>query len=56
MNTKILGSSHRAAEIADLGSICEWNGGICAEIKNMSRSGAQEYYDSIISMYADWGR
>lgn len=53
MNTKILGSSHRAAEIADLGSICEWNGDMCGI--DMSRSGAQEYYDSIISMYADWG-
>lgn len=52
-NTKILGTTHTAAEIADLGSVCEWNGDMCGV--DMSREGSQEYYNSIISMYADWG-
>ncbi len=52
-NTKILGTDRRAAEIADIGSICSWNGDMCGV--DMSRDGAQSYYDSIISMYADWG-
>lgn len=52
-NTKILGSSHRAAEIADLGSICGWNTDMCGV--DMSREGAQEYYNSLLSMYAEWG-
>jgi len=52
-NTKILGSDRTAAEIADFGSVCDWNGDMCGV--DMSRSGAQEYYNSIISMYADWG-
>ncbi len=52
-NTKILGSSATAAEIADIGSVCSWNGDMCGV--DMTRDGAQEYYDSIISMYADWG-
>lgn len=52
-NSKILGSKYTAAQIADLGSVCEWNGDMCGV--DMSREGAQEYYNSIISMYADWG-
>lgn len=52
-NTKILGTTHTAAEIADFGSVCEWNGDMCGV--DMSREGSQEYYNSIISMYADWG-
>lgn len=52
-NTKIFGTDKRAAEIADIGSICSWNGDMCGV--DMTREGAQEYYDSIISMYAGWG-
>ncbi len=52
-NTKILGSDKTAAYIADIDSVCDWNGDMCGV--DMTREGAQEYYDSIISMYADWG-
>ena len=52
-NTKILGTNHTAAEIADIGSICSWNGDMCGV--DMSREGAQEYYDSIFKLYAEWG-
>ena len=52
-NTKIWGTTHTAAEIADFGSVCDWNGDMCGV--DMSRDGAQEYYNSIIKMYAEWG-
>lgn len=52
-NSKILGTSRTAAEIADLGSICQWNGDMCG--LDMSRDGAQEYYDSLFELYAGWG-
>lgn len=52
-NTKILGSDHMAAEIADIGSICSWNGDMCGV--DMTREGGQAYYDSIFSLYAKWG-
>ncbi len=52
-NTKILGTTHTAAEIADFGSVCDWNSDMCGV--DMSRDGAQEYYNSIIKMYAEWG-
>lgn len=51
-NAKILGTSFKAAEIADIGSICEWNGDMYGV--DMSRKGAQEYYDSIFQLYAEW--
>lgn len=52
-NTAIMGSDKRAAEIADIGSICSWNSDMCGV--DMSRDGAQEYYDSLFRLYADWG-
>ncbi len=52
-NTPILGSSHRAAEIADREHICEWNPDMYGV--DMSKPGAQDYYDSIAKLYASWG-
>lgn len=52
-NTKILGFNATAAEIADFGSICAWNGDMCGV--DMSREGAQAYYDSLFELYASWG-
>jgi alpha-galactosidase len=49
----VLGSSARAAEIADVNSICPWNSDMYG--LDMNRPGAQDYYDSIVRMYADWG-
>ena len=49
----ILGTNVTANEIADPSSICGWNPdmyGVRRDVK-----GAQEYYDSIISLYAEWG-
>lgn len=52
-NTKILGSDSTAAQIADIGSVCSWNGDMCGI--DMRKDGAQAYYDSILYMYAQWG-
>jgi alpha-galactosidase len=52
-NTPILGSTARARDIADPYSLCPWNPDMYGI--NMSRRGAQEYYNSIVQLYADWG-
>lgn len=52
-NTKIYGSTATAREIADTASTCSWNGDMYGV--DSYRPGAQEYYDSIISLYAQWG-
>ena len=52
-NTPILGSSAHACDIAQPADVCYWfkgNYGI-----NMTREGAQAYYDSIVQLYASWG-
>lgn len=49
----VLGTEITANEIADPSSICSWNPDMYGVRGNVA--GAQEYYDSIISMYADWG-
>lgn len=51
--TKIWGTHLTAADIADTASVCEWNSDMYGV--NPEKPGAQEYYDSIVSMYADWG-
>lgn len=52
-NTAIMGTEKRAASIADIGSVCEWNSDMCGV--DMSREGSQEYYDSLFELYASWG-
>ena len=52
-NLPVKGSAHTAAQIADIGSICEWNTDMCGV--DMSREGAQEYYNSIFELYSEWG-
>ncbi len=53
LNTPILGSTAHAADIADTGSTCAWNGDMYGV--DMSKPGAQAYYDSEFRQYADWG-
>jgi len=53
MNTPILGTSLRAQDIADTTSTCSWNGDMYGI--DMSKPGAQEYYNSIFKLYASWG-
>ena len=52
-NTVVKGTDCRAAEIVDFGDVCCWNGDMCGI--DMSRRGAQAYYDSIFQLYAEWG-
>ena len=52
-NVKIKGTDRTAAQIADFGNVCEWNGDMCGI--DMTREGAQEYYNSIFELYAEWG-
>lgn len=52
-HTKILGTDKTANEVADPSNICDWNPdmyGIRPDVE-----GAQEYYDSIFKLYAEWG-
>ncbi len=52
-NMPILGSTARAGDIADRRNVCEWNADMYGI--DMSRPGAQEYYDSLFRLYASWG-
>ncbi len=52
-NSPILGTSVRAADVADTSSTCRWNSDMYGV--DMSKSGGQEYYDSIFAQFAQWG-
>jgi alpha-galactosidase len=52
-NLPVFGSKVRAAAIADPASVCPWNDDMYG--LDMSRPGAQDYYDSILKLYAGWG-
>jgi alpha-galactosidase len=52
-NLPILATSFRAAEIADRTKVCAWNQDMYGV--DMSKPGAQAYYDSIVALYASWG-
>ena len=52
-NTRVKGTEYYARDIADTTSICKWNDqnyGV-----DMSKPGAQEFYNSLINQMADWG-
>ncbi|QGZ38081.1 alpha galactosidase A [Pseudoduganella flava] len=53
LNTPVLGTNVRARDIADTNSVCTWNGDMYGI--DMTKPGAQAYYDSIFAMYAAWG-
>jgi hypothetical protein len=52
-NTPVLGSQAHAADVADTQSVCRWNTDMYGV--DMTKPGAQQYYDSIARLYADWG-
>ena len=52
-NTPVKGSTAKAAEIANLPDTCIWYGGLAGV--NMTKEGAQEYYNSLFELYAEWG-
>ena len=52
-NTPVKNSTAKAAEIANLADTCIWYGGLAGV--NMTKAGAQEYYNSLFELYAEWG-
>jgi hypothetical protein len=52
-NLPILGTSVRAADIADRSSVCRWNPDMYGV--DMTKPGAQAYYDSLFKLLAEWG-
>ena len=49
----ILGTRTTARAIADTGNVCSWNPDMYGV--DMTRPGAQAYYDSVFRLLADWG-
>jgi alpha-galactosidase len=54
-NLPIEGSKYHAADIADKLNICQWAQMEDTYGVDMSKPGAQDYYDSIARLYASWG-
>jgi alpha-galactosidase len=52
-DTRILGSTAHAADIADTNSTCDWNSDMFGV--QVSRPGGQEYYNSVFRLFAGWG-
>lgn len=52
-NLPISGSQHKAADAANKQSVCRWNSDMYGI--DTSRPGGQDYYDSILKLYASWG-
>ena len=52
-NTPVKNSTAKAVEIANLADTCIWYGGLAGV--NMTKAGAQEYYNSLFELYAEWG-
>ena len=49
----VKGTGFTAADIANTRDICQWNGDMYGV--DMSKPGAQEYYDSVFEQFARWG-
>jgi len=52
-NLPIEGTTVRAREIADTTATCPWNADMYGV--DMSKPGAQEYYNSVFALFASWG-
>ena len=52
-NTPLFGTAATARDIAQQYSICPWNTDMYGV--DPDREGAQAYYDSLLSLYAQWG-
>ncbi len=52
-NTPIQGTDFHAADIADRKSTCPWNPDMYGV--DMTKPGAQEYYNSVFKLFAEWG-
>ena len=54
-NLPIKGTKYHAADVADKINVCKWEGMEDTYGVDMSKPGAQAYYDSIAELYAAWG-
>jgi alpha-galactosidase len=54
-NLPIKGTRYRAAEVADKVNVAKWEDMEDTYGVDMSKPGAQAYYDSIAQLYASWG-
>jgi alpha-galactosidase len=52
-NCPILGTPYKAADIVNKRSTCGWNSDMYGV--DMTKPGAQEYYDSVFALMASWG-
>jgi alpha-galactosidase len=52
-NLPVKGTRFRARDIADTSSICPWLNHMVGV--DMNKAGAQEYYNSLFTLYASWG-
>jgi hypothetical protein len=52
-NLPILGTPYRAQDIADRTNTCPWNPDMFGV--DMTKPGAQAYYDSVFALLAEWG-
>lgn len=52
-NLPVAGSKAHAADFADIYSVCPWNPDMYGV--DTSKPGGQDYYDSILKLYAGWG-
>ena len=52
-NTPVLGTTNTASQIADTNSTCLWNSDMYGV--DLTKPGAQAYYDSLMVMVAAWG-
>ena len=52
-NVKIKGTEYTARQVAHPASICCWNTDMYG--LDCTKPGAQEYYDSLLELYASWG-
>lgn len=52
-NLPIVGTTYRAQDIADRANTCPWNPDMYGV--DVTKPGAQEYYDSVFALFAAWG-
>jgi hypothetical protein len=54
-NLPIKNTTYHAGDVADKINVCQWKGMEDTYGVDMSKPGAQAYYDSIAELYASWG-
>jgi len=52
-NTPISGTDRKAKDVADTSSICGWLNSMYGV--DVDKKGGQEYYNSLLKLYAEWG-